>query len=483
MAIERLSPSDAAMLIPDDLGWPQDIAALAVVDGDRLLDSDGHLSGHRVRDAIRHRLHRVPRLRQVVVRPSWGAGMPFWADATAFDIADHVRVMPLAAGAGDPELLTAFEMLRAARFDPTRPLWQVWLLPGLAGRRVGVVIKLHHALADGVTGIATIAALLDASADPSGPEPPPWTPRPMPSRTALFVDNVRRRLRELARPVLALFHPSRIVRGWRRLRPLLREVLVEPSAPRTSLARVVGPHRHYVVERAPLARWKAIAHAHGVTINDVLLTVTAGGLRALLASRGDRVDDLVLRVSVPISVHAERRDASGNRDSGMLVPLPVGEADDGRRLRTIAAETVVRKRQPRAQFGGAAFPGAMLLLRTFMRRLRNQRMINLYVTNVPGPPMPLYLAGARILEIAPIVPLTGNVPLAVGALSYAGELAVTSVADRDAVPDLEVFASGLRASFAALGGQLAATASSDSTGSTLCATTTHSFAGPRSTLA
>jgi WS/DGAT/MGAT family acyltransferase len=450
--IDRLTPSDLAMLVPDELGWPQDIAAVAVLDASADVDPAGCVLLERVREAIRRRIHRVPRLRQIVQRAPWGLGVPFWADAIAFDIAHHVRVRSLQAGSGERELLDAFEELRAARFDSTRPLWELWLLPGLAGGRVGLVIKMHHALADGVAGVATMASLLDTTAGAMIPDPPEWRPRPPPSRRALLVDNVWRWLHDLSRPLLALLRPTQVVRAWRRTRTLFREVAREPSAPRTSLARMIGPHRRFAVERASLARWKAIARAHGATVNDVLLAVVAGGLRALLIGRGERVDDLVLRVAVPISVHAERDRARGNRDSGMVVPLPVGDGDDARRLRSIAAETVTRKRHPRAQFGGASFPGARLLLRAFMRHLGKQRMINGYVTNVPGSPVPLYLAGLRILQIAPIVPLTGNTPLAVGALSYAGELAVTIVADRDAVPDVDVFTAGLRASLAALAG-------------------------------
>ena len=435
--IERLSTSDLAMLVPDDVGWPQDIAALAFLEAPNL---------ERVREVIQSRIHLVPRFRQVLIRPRRGLGVPFWTDATSFDISNHVQERPLSPGSGEPELLAAFEELRARRFDPRRPLWEVWLLPGLAGGRAGLVVKLHHTIADGVAGVATIAAFLDATAEAPAAAPPPWMPRPPPSAWKLLVDNFARRLAELARPLRALLHPIRTVRMIRRTGPLLREALREPRAPVTSLGRLVGARRRLVVVRSRLDLFKRIAHAHGAKVNDVLLAALAGALRALFSARGEPVDGLVLRVAVPISVHADRGAASGNRDSGMIVPLPIGEPDPARRLRAIAAETAARKRKPRPWFGALSFPGIVAVLRGFYRRMGRQRMINVYAANVPGPPAPVYLAGARLEEIIPVVPVTGNTPLAAGALSYAGQLGIGVVADPDACPDVERFAAALRRS-------------------------------------
>lgn len=166
-------------------------------------------------------------------------------------------------------------------------------------------------------------------------------------------------------------------------------------------------------------RWQRGSRDH------VLLDAIAGGLRALLLHRGERVDDLVLRVAVPISVHDESGPARGNRDSGMLVPLPIGDPDDVRRLPTIAADTAARKKEPRPWFGGVSFPGALTVVRALYRRMERQRLINIYEASVIGPPVPMYLAGARLLEVFPIVPVAGNTPLAVGAFSYAGQMAIT----------------------------------------------------------
>jgi diacylglycerol O-acyltransferase / wax synthase len=177
----------------------------------------------------------------------------------------------------------------------------------------------------------------------------------------------------------------------------------------------------------------------------VLMAALAGGLRALLLGRGERVDGLVLRAAVPVSLHQEQPgQAQGNRDGMMVVPLPIGEPDDASRLRLIAAETTRRKRRYRPQ-GGTLFRN-VLAQRAFLRLAPYQRLTNTYVANVPGPPVPLYFAGARLLEVFPVVPIVGNVSLGVGALSYAGQFNITAVADREACPDLESFADGLRRS-------------------------------------
>jgi len=429
------------MLVPDDFGYPQDIGAVAILDGAALFDDVGELRIAMLRDAIAARLGGVPRFRQLLMRPPRGLGVPYWADAPRFDITEHVRVRALPAGAGERELLAAYEELRRCGFDRDRPLWQWWFLPGLAGGRVGMIVRLHHTIADGVAGIATLATFLD----PVGAAPAravvAWMPRPLPTRRALLLDNIWRRLQQLCAPVLALLlHPLRSLRTLASWRPLLREM--RRTAPSTSLAAPIGSHRRMFLVRGDLAACKTFAHAHHATVNDVLLAAIGGGLRELFRARGEAVSDRVVHVGVPIAAHVERGAPRGNRNSGMVVRVPL-EADPVRRLRAIAADTALRKREPRAVLASIELPGAMLVLRAVARRMATQQLANMYVANVPGPPLPMYLAGARLLEIAPVVPLTGNMPLAAGALSYAGQLALAIVAD-DACPDADVFAAGVQ---------------------------------------
>ena len=433
------------MVWPEDFGWPQDIGALGILDGSRLLEPDGRFPIEAVREQIGRRLQPVPRFHQLLYTPRRGLGWPLWVDAPAFDIADHVAVFQRGAPAGEAQLLAACEELRRQRLDRSRPLWRMWFLPGLPEARVGLFMKMHHAIADGVAGVAAFGAFLDVSADASAPSPPPWEPAPFPSTHELFDDNLRRRIHGFQGFLSGLAHPASTVRGVRRAWPAVRETFAEGRAPKTSLNRPIGEARTLAVVRSRLELVKGIAHAHDATVNDVLLTAVAGGLRSLLGSRGEPVQELVLRAFVPVSLHREQPgQARGNLDGAMVVPLPLGEPDPVRRLQLISAETAERKKKSRPP-AGTFFRNAAIQ-RAFLRYAARQRLMNIYIANVPGPPVPLYLAGAPLLEVFPVVPILGNVSLGIGALSYAGQFNITVVADRDGCPDAEVFVEGVRAS-------------------------------------
>ena len=187
--------------------------------------------------------------------------------------------------------------------------------------------------------------------------------------------------------------------------------LFAERAPCTSLNRPIGPDRRLAIVRGHLEVARQVAHAHQAKVNDVVLAAVAGGLRQLLAGRGEDVQGLVPRAMVPISLHREQPgQASGNQDSVMVVPLPLGEPDPVRRLDLISAETAARKRRARPQMGSEIF-GFAAVQRLWYRFLARQRTVNLVVTNVPGPPVPLYLAGARLLEVFPVAAIMGNVTL------------------------------------------------------------------------
>jgi diacylglycerol O-acyltransferase / wax synthase len=459
--VDRLTAQDLMLLWPEELGWPQDIGALAILEGSRLLDGDGRFRIETARAEIGRRLHRVARFRQLLYRPRFGLGWPLWVDAASIDLAEHVRVLPLPAPADEAQLLAACEELRHRRLDRSRPLWEMWFLPGLPDGRVGLFMKLHHTIADGVAGIAVLGAFVDPVPHPPPLDAPPWSPAAMPTVGALFVDNLRRRGQELGRVAAKLAHPVATVRLARRGWPAVREAFGEARAPRTSLSRRVGWHRRLALVRSDLELVKRVAHAHDATVNDVLMVALAGGLRALLLGRGERVDGLVLRAAVPVSLHQEQPgQAQGNRDGMMVVPLPIGEPDDARRLRLIAAETTRRKRKYRPQ-GGTLFRNVPAQ-RAFLRLAPYQRLTNTYAANVPGPPVPLYLTGARLLEVFPVVPIWGNVSLGVGALSYAGQFNITAVADGEACPDIEIFADGVRRSLDRLAVSVLVGSSTDS---------------------
>ncbi len=444
--LDRLTGQDLGMLGSQRYGWPQDIGAIAVLAGDGLFDAGGGLRIEAVRAAVARRLPLLPRLRQVVCRPRLGLGRPLWVDVDSLDLAHHVRVQPLPPPADEAQLLATCETLRRRPFDPGRPLWELWLLPGLADRQVGMYLKLHHVIADGAAGVALAGTLLDPVPRPPEPVASTWTPRPAPSARVLLADNLRRRLSSLAAGLRRVAHPVVTARELRRFWPALREVMAEERAPRTSLNRPIGKARRTALVRGDLGAAKAAARAADAKVNDVVLAAVAGGLRELLRSRGEPVDDLVLRVAVPMSLHGTQPgEARGNLDAAMAVRLPLGEADGVARLRQIAADTARRKRKPRSAVFANLF-GSPVGQRLGMRFMDRQRLVNVYVANVVGPGVPLYLAGARLLEVFAVVPILGNVTLGVGVLSYAGQLNFTVIADAQHCADLPVFVDGLRGS-------------------------------------
>jgi WS/DGAT/MGAT family acyltransferase len=447
--LQRLTSSDRFMLW-EDYGWSGDIGALAILDGTSLLDPDGRVRIETARRQLEPRLDLVPRFRQLLYRPRLGLGWPLWVDAPFVDLADHVRVHAVSSPGDETQLLQACQELARRRLDPARPLWELWLLPGLPEGRLGALLRLHRTIADGAAGVAAFGALLDLTADAPHPGRAPWTPTPIPTASELLRDNLRRRRQELARGWSGLAHPGRTLSQARRAWPAWREVLTEQPAPRTSLNRPVGTDRRLAVVRGRLDLTKQSAHVHHAKVNDVVLAAVAGGLRQLLASRGEHVQGLVQRAMVTISLHDEKPgQAQGNKPGWMMVPLPLGEPDPVRRLELIAAETAALKNKARPEAGTGIFrfvAGQRVWYRLFPR----QRSVNLVVSNAPGPPVPLYLAGARLLELFPMMPTMGNLTLVVAALSYAGQLNLTAVADRERCPDVEVFVEGVRGSLDAL---------------------------------
>ena len=445
--MERLSAEDRLTLWGDK-SWPQDIGAVAILDGRILLEPGGGFLIDVVRNVIDSRLHLLPRFRQVLHLPGRGLGGPLWVDADSFALSDHVRVAPVPAPGGEAQLLAAIEELRRRRLDPVRPLWELWFLPGLTDGRVGLFVRLHHVVADGIAAMTSLGTLLDAAPDVPASQAQPWTPAPCPTGRHLLADHARRDAAEVGRALSALRRPAFTLGHARATWPAVREALAGEPGPHTSLDRVLGPGRHLALIRSRLDAVKAVAHAYGATVNDVLLAAVASGLRGLLCSRGEPGDGLALPVHVPISLRPDRsRQGAGNLISQMIVHLPVGLPDPEGSLRQIASETTMRKAMPRLPLGsmvrGKLAAGVMLKL------IARQR-VNLTTADLAGPPSPLYLAGARVLEVFPLLNLIGNVTLGVAALSYAGQFNLLAVADAGTYPDLDVFAAGAREALATL---------------------------------
>jgi len=318
--------------------------------------------------------------------------------------------------------------------------------------------KTHHSLIDGVSGVDVATLLLDPTPEYAAPVAVDWTPEPAPSPSQLLLDSLRERATEPAEFVRSfrslLRGPRHAVERAGELARSMRTMLHRESiAPKTSINARTGRHRLLSVVRVPLSEVKAIRRTLGGTVNDVVLAGVGGGLNRLLTSRGDEVDDLRLRVLVPVSVRSDdQRGALGNKVSAIFVSLPVGPADPTERLRGISAQTAELKEKRQALSADFLLNMSDYVAPTLMslaaRAAHSQRFVNLIVTNVPGPQVPLYMMGARLIEAFPIVPLTQNLTMVVGILSYDGTLHFGLWADRDSAGDLEVLASGIEDAFA-----------------------------------
>jgi diacylglycerol O-acyltransferase / wax synthase len=426
LVLERLTPLDVSNLRIERHGLPMNVAALAIVEGGALLGASGELALEAIKARIEQRLHLAPRLRQRLYRPAFGA--PVWVDDASFEISRHVRTQPVPAG-GEEALLAACVELNDRPFDQAHPLWEIWLLTGAPDGHVPTLIRFHHVLADGIAALLLLGTLFDAApfdSAPDAPEPdgPPWTARPLPTRSELLGDALRRSITGIRRGVHKTGHPRRTLAPAGTLFRQALQLAREGRAPRTSFNRPVGRQHRVLLVRAGLEQARQVAHAHHATVNDVVLCAIAGGARALLAGRGELQRPLVLKVSVAASVRAPASASqAGNLVGILLVPVPVGEEDPIRRLEQIARATAERKRLPPYQ------PAARFLQRWMIRTMNRQRRINLLTSNLPGPPQPMYFAGAKILELFQIGVVQGNVAVQVGALSYAGQLNFDIVAD------------------------------------------------------
>jgi WS/DGAT/MGAT family acyltransferase len=457
---DRLSTLDASFLHMERLEYPMHVGAVSILEGGNLLDERGRFRIDDVRKLVLARLHLMPRFRRRLMSVPYDQGRPIWVDDERFDITYHVRHTALPQPGSWEQLVALTNRVQEGMLDRERPLWELWFVEGLEGGNVAIIQKTHHALIDGVSGVDVATLLLDMDPTPTVPVPEDWAPEPAPSSTGLLIDTLRERLTEPAefvRSVRSLFRgPRRAIGEMRRLAGAMSTMVTRDSiAPSTSLNGRTGRHRRLSVVRIPLDDVKAVRRALGGTVNDVVLAGVAGGLQRLFAHRGEDVTGMRLRVMIPVSVRAdEQRGALGNKVSAMFVSLPVDATAAGDRLTAVSAQT--RNLKEREQAVSADFLINMTdyvaptLMSLAARVVHRQRFLNLVVTNVPGPQFPLYLMGARLLEAYPIVPLTRNLTVVVGILSYDGTLHFGVWGDRDAAQDLEVFASGIDDAFAEL---------------------------------
>jgi WS/DGAT/MGAT family acyltransferase len=448
--VERLTPLDASFLYLEDPDTPMHVSGVLVLEG-----PSGVLDHEALMDLVRTRLPLVPRYRQRVLEVPGHLANPVWVDDPDFDVSYHVRRSALPRPGTEEQLLELVARVAARPLDHDRPLWEMYLVEGLARDRSAIITKTHSALVDGLGGIDIGQVILDAT--PDGPPSPPvesdWRPRRPPGSVALVWEAVED---YFARPS-AVMETARTAAGDVRattarwagvaggLLTAVARTAIRP-APVSPLNAPIGRQRRVAVARAKLDDVRTVRKTHGGTVNDVLLTVVTGALREWLMSRGEPViGSTTVRALVPVSVHAEG-DPVGNHVSSMLIDLPVGEPNP--RVRLARISYAMRGLTQSGQSVGAAqlsalsgfAPPTLHALGVRAASGLSRRLFNLVVTNVPGPQTPLYAGGARMVEVFPVVPLVRGQGLAIGLTSYDGTVYVGLNADRDSLSDVDVLA-------------------------------------------
>ncbi|HZG90612.1 MAG TPA: wax ester/triacylglycerol synthase family O-acyltransferase [Pseudonocardia sp.] len=451
----RLSALDASFLYLEAPTTPMHVGAVSIFRRPRAgFDYD------RLVELIEQRIALVPRYRQKVRYVPGNLARPVWIDDPDFDVAYHVRRSALPKPGSDDQLTELVARLMSRPLDHTRPLWEMYLVEGLARGRTAVLTKTHQAMVDGVSAVDIGQVILDVSAEPRVVAEELWMPRPEPSAAQLvlgavteavarpgeIVDNVRVAAGD------AMATVGKLADAASQLFSIARTA--SRPAPGTPLNVDISTQRRFAIARTELESYRKIRAEHDCTVNDVVLSVVTGAMRNWLLSRGEPVTSSSrLRAMVPLSVRGQADVPSsatpgtfGNRVSSFIVDLPVGEPSPVVRLhqvthamraytaggQTVGADTLVR-------IGGFA-PPTLHALGARAASGISKRIFNLVVTNVPGPQFPLYAAGARMLEMFPVVPLAKGQALAIGLTSYDGGVCYGFNGDRDAMSDVHVLA-------------------------------------------
>jgi diacylglycerol O-acyltransferase len=458
---DRLTALDESFLHLERTETPMHVGAVVVLEREPFYGLDGRFRLDDLRALVRSRLALLPRFRRTIMEVPYGSGRPIWVDDPEFRVERHVRLTALPEPGNRRQLLELAERLTAQVLDRAHPLWEIWFVEGVdGGKRVGLVHKSHHTLTDGISGVDIATALLDLEPAPVPVETVEWKPEPAPHPGTLLVDTMYehtlRALDLVSRAQRAANAPRAAAGQVAKLGRSLGTVFTGgPVAPRLSWNAALAPGRRLETFTVPLETARDVKSEVGCTINDVVLAAVGGGVARLLAAHGDLTDDLVVKVFCPVSVRDDsQRSKLGNRISTMIVPLPVGATDPRVRLDAVRASTVELKEREQA-VGAATLIGlgeyaAPTLLGLAARAAHGQPFANLIVTNIPGPQVPLYLLGARMLEVYPIVPLSRNLTLNVAVMSYCGALHFGLVGDGASAHDLEVLAGGIEDAFAEL---------------------------------
>ena len=456
---ERLTALDASFLYLDAPDAPMHVGGVLVLE-----PPEGGLEA--LARLVAARLPLVPRYRQRVLEVPGQLANPVWVDDPEFDVDYHVRRSGLPRPGTEQQLCALVSRVTSQPLDRERPLWELYLVDGLAGGKVAVVTKTHPALVDGLSAIDIGQVLLDPEPDPPVPDFDSWSPGPLPRGVELVRQAVEQYVRrpssvlDTAREALSDVRTTtaRVSAVSRGLLRTARSAVM--AAPPSSLNVPAGRQRRVAMARLDLDELKRVRKDYGGTVNDVLLTVVTGALREFLLSRGQPVvSSTSVRALVPVSVQGDDLEP-GPTVSSFLVDLPVGEPNPRVRLTRlsyamlgVAAHGQAVGADSLIALTGFAPPTLHALGARAARGL-SRRLFNLVVTNVPGPQVPLYAAGSRLLEVFPVVPLARGQGLSIGMTSYAGRVFVGLNADQDGVGDVDVLADLIEQEIADLRGSV-----------------------------
>ncbi len=435
--MQRLSPLDAMFLQQDSPTMPRQVASLAILEPGADLDYD------RLVHVINERIDLVPRYRQVPRSVPGGLGTPVWVDDEHFDISLHIRRSALPRPGSLDALHELVGRLIARRLDLDRALWELYLIEGLEGDRLALLFKAHQALVDGSHTVDLAQVLLEETQGTRDIPHEDWEPRSAPTPAGLVASTLDHHVRHPADALRVVEHQlSRITRHL----PVLGG---DTPVPRSVLSTELSRHRRFATLSADLERFRLVREKHGGTVNDVILASIAGGLRGWMLTRAEPVSAKTsFRAMVPMSVASSDGlpTSLGSTVRGHLLSLPVGETNPVVRLHQVSYALKDHRETGSAVAANklANLPGfATSTFHAVGARVADAetgRGHQIVITNVPGPQDPVYMAGMEVAEVYPCVPLSGHRAISIGVTSYRGRMFFGIVADREAVPDVDVLA-------------------------------------------
>jgi diacylglycerol O-acyltransferase / wax synthase len=459
--VTRLSASDASFYRLEDSSTPMYVGSLSVLRKPR-----SGLSYETLLATVEQRLPQIPRYRQKVREVSLGLARPVWVDDRDFDITYHIRRSALPSPGSDAQLHELIARLGSRPLDKSRPLWEIYLIEGLARNRIAVYSKTHQALVNGMTALEIGHVVADRTQKPPEFGEDIWIPAREPSDRRLVLGAIGEWITRPAEQLGAVrsavtevaTNSSQLLEVGRRFADMARTV-ARGTAPSSPLNTTVSRNRRFTVASGRLEDYRLVRARYDCDVNDVVLAVVAGALRNWLLSRGEPVTSTAtVRAMAPMSVYPDADlETTGpgqaiSEVSPFLVDLPVGEGNAVVRLSQIAhatesastAGSLVDARTIVTLSGFA--PPTLHAMGIRVATTFSARQFNLLITNVPGAQKQMYVAGTKLLETYAVPPLLNNQVLAIGVTSYNGMLYYGINADRDAMSDVDVLPSLLRES-------------------------------------